>query len=185
MIEVLSQPWPWWVAGPLIGLMVPAMILLKRRFGISKSMRHMCAAAVPTTATMLAYDWRRVGGWNLVFVAGVFAGGTLTALLLPGSDEVAISPNTRAALEQLGITNFSGLAPVEIFAWDRLASTAGFLAMIVGGFLVGFGARVADGCTSSHAITGLAELKVSSLVTVIGFFAGGLFVTYVVLPVIL
>lgn len=185
MIEVLSQPWPWWVAGPLIGLMVPTMILLKRRFGISKSMRHMCAAAVPESATALAYDWRRVGGWNLVFAAGVFVGGMLTALLLPGSGEVAISPNTRAALENLGITNFAGLAPVEIFGWDQLASTAGFLAMIAGGFLVGFGSRVADGCTSGHAITGMAELKVSSLVTVVGFFVGGLFVTYAVLPVIL
>jgi uncharacterized membrane protein YedE/YeeE len=181
----LSHPWPWYVAGPLIGLMVPIMVLLKRRFGISTSMRHMCAAAVPSAADWFRYDWRKQGGWNLLFVAGIFLGGVLAATFRPGGDEVAISPATRAALEDVGIRDFTGMSPVDIFAWRNLGTLAGFLSMVVGGFLVGFGARVADGCTSGHAITGMAEFKASSLVTVAGFFAGGLFITYVVLPVIL
>jgi hypothetical protein len=165
--------------------MVPAMMLLQRRFGISTSLQHLCAATVPGSASLFSYDWRREGGWNLAFVSGVLLGGVLTALVVPGPDEVAIAAATREALRDLGITNFAGLAPTEIFAWDRLGTLAGFLSMVGGGFLVGFGARVAGGCTSGHAITGMAELRASSLVTVLGFFAGGLFVTYLVLPVIL
>ena len=54
-----------------------------------------------------------------------------------------------------------------------------------GGFLVGFGARWAGGCTSGHAISGLADLQVPSLVAVVGFFVGGLAVTHLVLPLLL
>lgn len=185
MLETLSQPWPWYVAGPLIGLMVPAMILLKRRFGVSTSLQHVCAATVPRSAELFRYDWRREGGWNLTFVAGIFFGGILTAVVIPNSGDVAIAETTRAALQGIGITQFHGLAPADIFAWDRLGTLVGFVSMVVGGLLVGFGARMAGGCTSGHAITGMAELRASSLVAVLGFFAGGLTVTYFVLPALL
>ncbi|MCH8496791.1 MAG: YeeE/YedE family protein, partial [Balneolales bacterium] len=55
----------------------------------------------------------------------------------------------------------------------------------LGGFLVGFGARYAGGCTSGHAISGLSNLQVASLVAVIGFFIGGLIMTFLIYPIIL
>jgi len=54
----------------------------------------------------------------------------------------------------------------------------------LGGFLVGFGARYAGGCTSGHAISGLSNLQLPSLIAVIGFFIGGLIMTYMVFPLI-
>jgi uncharacterized membrane protein YedE/YeeE len=172
------------VAGPLIGLMVPALVLLNRRFGVSTSMMHVCAATIPASADAFQYNWRRDGAWNLFLVGGVAVGGLIAAQLLPAGP-IDLAPATVEALEELGLTRFDGLAPPEIFAWDRVGTPVGFLSMVVGGFLVGFGARVAGGCTSGHAISGMAEMKASSLVSVIGFFIGGLTVTYLVLPAIL
>ena len=56
------------------------------------------------------------------------------------------------------------------------------MVLAVGGFLVGFGTRYAGGCTSGHAISGLSNLQLPSLVAVIGFFIGGLVMTHLIFP---
>lgn len=184
MIELLSRPWPWYVAGPLIGLVVPVVYLYAgRKWGVSSSLRDLCAATVPGRLDYFRYDWRREGGWRLAMVAGLVAGGALAAWL--GSPDVAISSATIADLAALGITDFSGLVPSEVISWRGLATLPGVVAVVVGGFLVGFGARYADGCTSGHAISGLATLQLRSLAAVAGFFAGGLFATWALLPLLL
>jgi hypothetical protein len=187
MIETLSQTWPWYVAGPLIGLLVPLLLLIGgKQFGISANLRHMCAATFPGQMEFLQYDWKTSGIWNLTFVAGVVIGGFLAATLLPHPDAIiGISAGAMGELRALGISDFTGLLPTELFNWNSLATLPGFLMIIGGGFLVGFGARYAGGCTSGHAISGLADLQFPSLVAVIGFFIGGLFVTYVLLPILL
>lgn len=187
MIEILSSTWPWYVAGPLIGLLVPLLLLIGgKQFGISANLRHMCAATFPGTIEFLQYDWKRSGLWNLTFVLGVVIGGFLAATVLAHPDPViGISDGATAELRALGIDDFTGLLPEQIFSWSGLASLPGLLMIVGGGFLVGFGARYAGGCTSGHAISGLADLQFPSLVAVIGFFIGGLFVTYVVLPLVL
>ena len=187
MIDFLSQPWPWYVAGPLIGLPVPLLLLFdNKRFGISSSLRHICAATLPSDANYFKYDWKQRGGWNLVFAVGLMLGGLIAATLLKNpSDSVSIAPATIAALVDLGITDFTGLVPDDLFSWSALLTVPGFLTLVGGGFLVGFGARYADGCTSGHAIAGLASLQLSSLVAVIGFFIGGLFMTYLILPLVI
>ena len=185
MLDLLRRPWPWYVAGPLIGLMVPALLKLgNHRFGISPSLRHICAAAVPGRLTYLRYDWKQAGLWNLALVAGVVLGGFIAGRLLPGPD-VAISPGTHAQLAALGIRDFAGLAPREIFSWAGVLSLRTFVCVVVGGFLVGFGTAWAGGCTSGHGITGMANLERASLIAVLGFFAGGLVGTYAVLPWVL
>jgi hypothetical protein len=88
-------------------------------------------------------------------------------------------------LQALGLSDFSGLVPPELFSWSSLTSGPGLVAIVLGGFLVGFGARYAGGCTSGHAITGLATLQGASLLAVVGFFIGGLFTTYVLFPLLL
>ncbi len=190
MTEALAAPWPWYVAGPLIGLVVPLLLLLGGKvFGISANLRHMCAA-VPSPGRLkpsfLRYDWKRTGGWNLVFILGVGLGGLLVATVVGVPDAgQSISESTRSDLAALGIGDFTGLVPSDLFSWGWLLTPTGLLVLVVGGFLVGFGARYAGGCTSGHAISGLADRQLPSLVAVVGFFAGGLLVTHLLLPLVL
>ncbi len=185
MIELLGGSWPWYIGGPLIGLMVPALLLVGcKLFGISANLRHTCAAVAPGKAEFLRYDWKRAGGWNLTFAAGILVGGFVAGVALPGPEPVEIAAQSRTALDALGITDFSGLVPADIFSWGALFTLPGFISMVLGGFLVGFGAAYAGGCTSGHAISGLADLQPASLLAVVGFFVGGLIVTHLVLPLI-
>lgn len=183
LLELLTWPWPWYLAGPAIGLLVPLLSLSSgRRFGVSSSYRHLCAA-LGARAPYFRYDWRREGGWNLLFVAGIGVGGLLAGFTLTGAPP-NLAAATRAHLSSLGIAVDGALAPSTLFSLAALATPGGFIAMLVGGFLVGFGARWANGCTSGHAISGLAEGRLGSLIAVIGFFAGGLLTTHLLWPLL-
>ncbi len=57
MIELISGPWPWYVAGPLIGLTVPLLLWAGGEFGVSENLRHICAAVLPTRNDFFRYDW--------------------------------------------------------------------------------------------------------------------------------
>jgi uncharacterized protein len=185
MAAFVSTPWPWYVAGPVIGLFVPALLIVGNKlFGISSNLRHICSAILPGKLEYFRYDWKKVGLWNLLFVAGILVGGFL-ASHWSGPQNIAISEQTRLALTKLGIHDFSGVAPREIFSWSALLTLKGFVSVIVGGFLVGFGAAYAGGCTSGHAIAGIADLQLLSLIAVVGFFAGGLIATHFLLPLFL
>jgi uncharacterized protein len=185
MIAFLSQPWPWYVTGPLLGLMVPILLILgNKEFGISSSLRHLCAAAFPLRADYFRYNWRD-SAWNLVLVAGVVVGAVIATLFLDGGSAPAISAGAAELFGSWGLEPAVELQPREIFAPERLISTVPLLTLIAGGFLVGFGARYANGCTSGHAIMGLSLLKPGSLVAVIGFFIGGLIVSHLVIPWVL
>ena len=165
--------------------MVPALLLVGNKpFGISRNFRDVCAAVAPGRIAFFSYDWKRTGGWNLAFLAGIFVGAVAAGQLAPPLT-VAISSGTVTALHQLGLSDLTGLAPREVFAWSAVFTVKGFASMVVGGFLVGFGTAYAGGCTSGHAITGLADFQPASLLAVCGFFAGGLIATYFVLPMIL
>lgn len=186
MIEWLSRPWPWYVAGPLIGLIGPMLLLVGgKMFGISANLRTACAIIAPGKVEFFRFDWRRAGGWNLAFALGILIGGLIGGVLLRNPEPIAISAATRADLAALGITEFRGLVPAELFSWANVLTFKGFMALGIGGFLVGFGSAYAGGCTSGHAVMGLADLQLPSLVAVLGFFAGGLATTYWLLPLIL
>ncbi len=186
MRDLLTAPLPWYIAGPLIGLF-PAMLLLlgNRLFGVSANLRHICAAALPFRRPYFSYDWRREGGWNLLFALGILAGGVIAGTLLRNPDPVNIAEDTRHALEALGIRQFSGLAPADLFSWSALTDLGALALIVGGGFLVGFGTAYAGGCTSGHGLSGIADLQLPSLIALIAFFAGGIFATFVLLPVIL
>ena len=165
LLESIRGPWPWWVAGLAVGAAVPLLLLLaNRHFGVSSSMRHLCAACLPSKPGYFRYDWRR-DSWNLFLVAGVLLGGWIAQRFL--------EPTPAPAM------------PLELFSFEALATPRGLLMLVGGGFLVGFGARWANGCTSGHAIMGLSLRRPASLVAVIGFFAGGMSVAWFVLPRIL
>ncbi|MEL7833772.1 YeeE/YedE family protein [Fodinibius sp. Rm-B-1B1-1] len=186
MIDLLSQPWPWYIAGPVIGLTVPILLFLGgKMFGISSNLRHTCAACNFGNVAFFNYDWKSAGKWNLTFLAGTVLGGFLGGYVFANPEPVNLASATIADLQAMGIQDFSGLVPNDLFTWKSLGSTAGIIVLALGGFLVGFGARYAGGCTSGHAISGLSDLQLASLLAVIGFFIGGLIMTYFIYPLIL
>lgn len=185
MLEFLKQPWPWYIAGPLIGLTVPALLLLgNKSFGISSSLRHICASCIPAKIPFFQYNWKKEV-WNLFFVAGILLGGIIGAGLLSNPNPVVVNPALADELAGYGITNYNNLVPEDIMNWQSLFTLKGFFLMIVGGFLVGFGTRYAGGCTSGHAIMGLSNLQWPSLVATMCFMIGGFIMANLILPYIL
>lgn len=185
MIEFLKQPWAWYVAGPLIGLMVPSLLILgNKTLGISSSLRHVCAACIPAKIPFFNYDWKKEA-WNLVFVVGIILGAFIVATFLSNPAPVNINPKLVAELNQYGITEQQSLLPEQLFNWQQLFTIKGLFFMVFGGFLVGFGTRYAGGCTSGHAIMGLSNLQLPSLIATISFMAGGFIMANLILPFIL
>jgi uncharacterized protein len=185
MIELIKQPWPWYLAGALIGLTVPALLLLgNKHFGISANLRHACAALIPGKVKFFQYDWKKES-WNLFFAAGILVGAFLAARFLSSPDPVAIAPALATELEGYGITDNAGLLPTEIFSFQSLLTARGLVLLIGGGFLVGFGTRYAGGCTSGHAIMGLSTLQFPSLIATMSFMAGGFIMANLILPFIM
>jgi len=183
IVEWASQPWPWYVAGPIIAGVMFSLLFLGKSFGLSSNLRTMCSIlGAGKSCDFFDFEWRQQT-WNLIFALGLVLGGALAYLFLGADQGVDISAATKADLVAYGIANpGDNMVPEEIFNWESLLSIKGILFMIVGGFLVGFGTRYAGGCTSGHAISGLSNLQPASLLAVIGFFIGGLIVTYFVLP---
>jgi len=186
MVDYLYQPWPWYVAGPIIGLTVPVLLLLGGKvFGVSSNFRHVCAACNFGNVEFFNYDWKTAGKWNLTFLTGTVLGGFIGGYIFANPEPIALAASTITDLQALGIQDFNGLVPDDLFAWEMLGTGTGLTVLVLGGFLVGFGARYAGGCTSGHAISGLSDLQLASLIAVIGFFIGGLIMTYLLYPIIL
>ena len=184
-IEWIKQPWPWYVAGPLIGLTVPLLLILgNKSFGVSSSLRHICAACAPMNIPFFKYDWKKEM-WNLFFVGGILLGGVITAFFLSNPNPVTVDPKLSVELASYGVTSKEGLVPKDLFNWENLLSIKGFIMMVAGGFLVGFGTRYAGGCTSGHSIMGLSNLQLPSLIATICFMLGGFLVANFILPIIL
>lgn len=185
LLSLLQKPWPWYVAGPLIGLTVPVLLLIgNKSFGISSSLRHVCAACIPAKVPFFRYDWKKEV-WNLFFVAGILIGGVIAASILRDPAPVSVNPKLVAELSTYGITDFSGLVPSQLFSFAQLLTLKGFIVMVLGGLLVGFGTRYAGGCTSGHAIMGLSTLQWPSLVATCCFMLGGFLMANFILPLIL
>jgi uncharacterized membrane protein YedE/YeeE len=185
MIEFLRQPWPWYVAGPIIGLIVPLLLILgNKHFGISANLRHACAALFPANIRFFKYEWQKEA-WNLFFAAGILAGGFLAAQYLSDPQAVQVNPQLLSELKSYGIHDTASLLPSEIFSLKSLLSLRGFILLVGGGFLVGFGTRYAGGCTSGHAIMGLSHLQLPSLIATMSFTAGGFIMSNLLLPFIM
>jgi len=184
-MDIIKQPWPWYISGPLIGLIVPTLLLLgNKAFGISSSLRHICAACIPANIAFFKYDWKKES-WNLFFVTGIIVGGFIATYYLSVPAPVNLNPNTITTLKQLGVKDFSGLLPHDIFSFSQLFTIRGFIFIVIGGFLVGFGTRYAGGCTSGHAIMGISSLQWPSLVATCCFMIGGFVMTWFILPYLL
>lgn len=184
MIELLSQPWPWYISGPLIAIIMILLLFFGGSFGVSSNLRSICSiAGAGKRISFFNYNWKGEI-WNLIFVLGAVIGGFTSSFFLENPNPININTNTIIDLKSLGISFDGNILPHEIFNWKFLFSLKGFLILILGGFFVGFGSRWAGGCTSGHAINGLSNLQIPSLIAVIGFFIGGLIVTHFIYPLI-
>jgi uncharacterized protein len=185
IIEKLSAPWPWYVGGSIIGLIVPLLLWIgNKNFGISSNLRHICAACFPANIPFFKYDWKKES-WNLFFVGGIIIGAFMATHVLTNPNSFVIDPVLKSNLVNKGINDFNNLLPNDLFSFQSLFTLRGFILMIIGGFLVGFGTRYANGCTSGHSIMGLSSLQWPSLVATISFMVGGFIMSNLILPLIL
>ncbi len=185
MLETLQQPWPWWAAGIIIGLTVPALLILgNKHFGLSANLRHTCAACFPANIKFFKYDWKKEI-WNFFFVGGTILGAVIATQWLQNDQSIAVAASLANDLKEYGITNFNNMVPADLISWDSLFSLRGFVLMVFGGFLVGFGSRYAGGCTSGHAIMGLSDMQWPSLIATCCFMVGGILMANFILPLIL
>ena len=184
-MDFIYAPWPWYVAGTLIAMVMFMLLYFGGKFGVSSNLRTMCTiAGADKFSDFFKFDWK-TQRWNLMFVLGSIIGGFIAANFLSDTNAIDLSPATLDALTALGFTSTDiGYLPNEIFGQEAMLSVKGMLILIGGGFLVGFGTRYAGGCTSGHAISGLSDLQIPSLIAVIGFFIGGLIMTHLLIPVI-
>lgn len=184
-MEKLMEPWPWFTSGPLIALGMFLLILVGKRFGMSSNLKTLCTlCGAGRHSDFFKFDWKSQK-WNLVVTLGAVAGGFIGANFLSSGGSVAIHPNTILELQSLGFESAgSAYLPAKLFDLSVFSDIKGMALLAIGGLLVGFGARYAGGCTSGHAISGLSNLQLPSLIAVIGFFIGGLFMVHFLFPLI-
>ncbi len=187
MIEFISQPWHWSISGAMIVMVMFLLIWLGKQFGVSSSFKALCSAVGGgRTCDYLDYNWKS-HGWLLYFVAGSIIGGFIASNYLRSPEPTNLSNNTISDLAALGVeapTYAGQMVPLDLFQLSQLGTLQGIVLFIIGGFLIGFGTRYAGGCTSGHAITGLSNLQLVSLIAVVGFFIGGLIMTHLIFPIL-
>jgi uncharacterized membrane protein YedE/YeeE len=172
---------PWYVAGPIIGFMVPMMLMIgNRSFGVSSNLRHLCAISQPKwqNVDFFNYNWKEQT-WSLMFAGGAILGGFLAGYLWANPEPVALSAAALEMFREWGASPVANeLVPDAMFALNP----PNIVLLFIGGVFVGFGTRYANGCTSGHAITGLSTLQPESLIAVIGIFGGGAAASWLLTP---
>ena len=152
-MENLLHSWPWYVAGPIIGLFVPLLLLVGNKlFGLSSSFDHICDFSLTQNIKNKIKFNTSKDGWKIYFIIGITIGAAIS-------------------------TNFLTFGDVHFLPSDYY-SILGFIKLFFGGLLIGFGTRYAGGCTSGHSITGISLLNPASIKATIAFFIGGLIYTY-------
>ena len=184
-MEWILEPWPWYVSGPLIAGIMFLLLFGGKNFGMSGNLRTLCSiGGAGKKIAFFDFDWK-AQRWNLVVMIGAVIGGFIGANLLSTDTAVEINPETVSTLEGLGFeTAGEAYLPGELFGMDAFSDPKALILLLVGGLLIGFGARYAGGCTSGHAISGLSNLQVPSLIAVVGFFIGGLVMVHLLFPLI-
>jgi uncharacterized membrane protein YedE/YeeE len=184
MKEIITQTWSWWFSGARIASIMFFLLFFGKSFGFSSNLRTICAASgLGKKTKFFDFNWK-AQIWNLVFLIGAIIGGFIAKQFLSTDAPVPISEATIRDLGQLGFAAPSSLQPIELFGMEAIFSIKGLMVLIFGGLMVGFGSRYAGGCTSGHAISGLSDLQFPSLIAVIGFFIGGLVMTFLIFPLI-
>ncbi len=184
---LVVNTWPWWFSGLMITFIMYLLLFFGKSFGMSSNLRTMCAVGGGKVSDFFKFD-RKAQVWNLVVAVGAMIGGFIFIQFIMPNPTVDISDETIKSLAEINIIVEKGNVPhfpVEIFNWENLFTVQGFIFIVLSGILVGFGTRYAGGCTSGHAISGLSNMQIPSLIAVIGFFGGGLIMVNFILPYIM
>ncbi|WCM42940.1 YeeE/YedE family protein [Flavobacterium sp. CBA20B-1] len=184
-MEWILEPWPWYVSGPLIALTMFALLYVGKNFGMSSNLRTLCTmCGADKTCDFFCFDWKNQR-WNLLVMLGAVIGGFVAANYLSENQTPNIHPQTIEQLQQMGIKSAgTSYVPTELFGSEALSNPKTLAILLIGGVLVGFGARYAGGCTSGHSISGISNLQLPSLIATIGFFIGGLLMVHIIFPFI-
>ena len=184
MLDFLMQPWPWWFSGMIISAVMFSMLFFGKSFGFSSNLRTICTiVGAGKRVKFFDFDWK-TQSWNLVFLVGAIIGGYIANNYLNDGAAFQIAESTAKDLAALGFAQAQEIQPLELFSWEAIFTLKGFAILSIGGILVGFGYRYAGGCTSGHAISGISNLQIPSIVAVVGFFIGGLLMTHFIFPFI-
>ena len=184
-MQAIFQTWPWHLSGFLIGIVMLCLIYFGKNFGMSTNLQALCSmTGIGSRIAYFDFDWK-ANRWNFIVVLGAMAGGFVAVHFMSDTTNVSINPKTIAQLSHLGIDSPKGqLMPKALFGEQIWQSPKSILILLCGGILIGFGTRYAGGCTSGHAISGLSNLQLPSLIAVIGFFIGGLIMAHFILPLL-
>ena len=182
---MILSPWPWYVSGPLIAITMFVLLYLGKNFGMSSNLRTMCTmCGAGKTSSFFKFDWRSQK-WNLLMVVGAMIGGFIASNYLGSGQSPDLNPKTITQLEEMGIHSAGkDYVPTEFFGNEAFSDPKVLVLLIVGGLLVGFGARYAGGCTSGHSISGISNLQLPSLIATIGFFVGGIIMIHLIFPLL-
>jgi uncharacterized membrane protein YedE/YeeE len=170
MPSLFDKAWSPYVAGIVIGLLqIPAFLMIETALGASSSyvtVGDAIASWFDPSLRGIDYvskhlAWNAKNLWQVAMVAGIAAGAFLS-MKMSGARRPAISPIWTRAL--------GSSSPALRYA---VAFGAGFLML--------FGARIADGCTSGHGLSGMAQLSIGSTIAVAAMFAGGIVTASLVL----
>lgn len=181
----ILEPWPWYVSGPLIALVMFTLLYLGKNFGMSANLHALCTlCGAGKTCDFFKFDWK-TQKWNLLVMLGAVIGGFIVAHYLSVNQTPQLNPDTITTLKEYGFHSAgSAYVPAEMFGADALSSPYTVVLLLVGGILVGFGARYAGGCTSGHSISGISNFQLPSLIATIGFFIGGLVMVHFIFPLL-
>ncbi|KIA96762.1 YeeE/YedE family protein [Pedobacter kyungheensis] len=183
-MDLIKQPWPWYFSGTMIALIMLLLLFFGKSFGFSSNLRTMCSmAGAGRKIRFFDFQWKNQI-WNMMFLIGSVAGGYIATNFLSNPSPLKLSPATVADLNRLNVSFDGTLNPASLFSLPALTDSKTLAILLIGGLLVGFGSRYAGGCTSGHAISGLSNLQLPSLIAVIGFFIGGLIMTFLIIPFI-
>lgn len=184
-MEWIIAPWPWYVSGPLIALTMFSLLYVGKTFGMSSNLRTLCTiCGADKTSNFFRFDWKSQR-WNLMVMLGAIIGGFLASHFLSDNQVPDLNPKTIEMLHSTGFKSAgNAYVPSELFGDQALTSPKTIIILLIGGLLVGFGARYAGGCTSGHSISGLSNLQLPSLIATIGFFIGGLLMVHLLFPLI-
>ena len=181
-MDWIYDSWPWYISGQMIAFVMLLLIMVGKNFGMSSNLRTMCTiCGAGNSSDFFKFDWKSQR-WNLIVVLGTIIGGYIGSNFLSNDISVTLNSNTINDLQDLGFEAAgSSYLPSKLF---EIKNIKNIVILSIGGLLVGFGTRYAGGCTSGHAISGLSNLQLPSLIAVIGFFIGGLSMIHFIFPLI-
>jgi len=184
-MEIVYGTWPWYISGFLLAMVMLLLTYFGKYFGISSNLRTLCSiGGAGKVSDFFKFDWK-AQKWNLVVILGAMLGGFVAHNYLSDQNGVNINHKTITELQSIGIDAPNGKLVPDVFSSKQaLKNPKIILILLVGGILVGFGTRYAGGCTSGHAISGLSNLQIASLIAVIGFFIGGLITSWIIIPLL-